>query len=226
MTLMTYTWEDGICENAGLPMSLESVGLNSPGVKVLNFHPMNIFINGEDSKARLEFLSANRDLLHTPRDAAEPFRKQGLGARTVLQSLLEELDRRNVETLCLRELDRAFRAGRELYLRDRLRIPTSLRLEPDRLSEICGATSPKSLALLCEQQSRPECLTALMLVPVLLVVWADRKIMDWERGEVLDAAASHNILDSKRCSCNAWNSLDIIGTPTVHESSQGNFRFS
>ena len=29
----------------------------------------------------------------------------------------------------------------------------------------------------------------------------------------LDAAVSHNILDSKRCSCNAWNSLGIIATP-------------
>ncbi len=26
-------------------------------------------------------------------------------------------------------------------------------------------------------------------------------------------AAYHDILDSKRCSCNAWNSLGIIGTP-------------
>lgn len=91
------------------------------------------------------------------------------------------------------ELDRAFRADRELHLRDRLRRRNSLRFEPEKLSEICGVKNQKALALLCEQQSQPERLTALMLVPILLVVWADRKIMDWERGEIFDAAENAGI---------------------------------
>ena len=91
------------------------------------------------------------------------------------------------------ELDHAFRAGRELHLRDRLRDQKTPCLEPDKLSTVCGVKSQKALTLLSEQQSRPEHLIALMLVPVLLVVWADRKIADWERGEILDAAEAAGI---------------------------------
>jgi hypothetical protein len=90
-------------------------------------------------------------------------------------------------------LDRVFQAGREIHLRDRLRNRRTPQLEPERLSEICGLKSRNALSLLSEQQSHPECLAALMLVPVLLVIWADRKIMDWERGEILDAAEAAGI---------------------------------
>lgn len=91
------------------------------------------------------------------------------------------------------ELDRAFQAGGVLHLRDRLRNQRAPQLEPERLSEICGVKGPNALSLLSKQQSHSECLAALMLVPVLLVIRADRKIMDWERCELLDAAEATGI---------------------------------
>lgn len=113
MTLLTYVWEDGICENAGLPMRPGCVSLDSPGLKVLNFHPMNVFINGEDAQARLDFLKENPDLLHCPRQEADRHRRTGAGAGRLLEQLLGDLCAAGCQFLPLRELVAAFRQATE-----------------------------------------------------------------------------------------------------------------
>lgn len=89
LVLLTYSWEDGICENAGLPLTMDSVDLDSPGLKILNFHPMNVFLNGPDPSTRLSFLRDNPDLLRCPAEVAARYRRSGPGAETVLRGVLE-----------------------------------------------------------------------------------------------------------------------------------------
>ena len=69
--------EDGISENAGIPLKLSEIVTNLPGIKVFNFHPMNIYINGHNSEARLNFLKENPDLLNTSAKVADNFRHDG-----------------------------------------------------------------------------------------------------------------------------------------------------
>ncbi|MCH7871302.1 MAG: hypothetical protein IID33_06340 [Planctomycetes bacterium] len=109
MVLFTYTWEDGICENARLPMRLSSLDLDSPGMKIINIHPMNVYINGSDARARLTFLQENPDLLDCPQSVAETYRQRGDGAESVLTALLERLARQRRATLKLKDVATAFK---------------------------------------------------------------------------------------------------------------------
>lgn len=108
MLLLTYTWEDGICENAGLPMRLDSIDLHSPGLKIINFHPMNIYINGRDASARLTFLKENPDLLNCAMDAAGKYRCSGDGAEKVLVDLLDFLSSNSCQMLRVRDILSAY----------------------------------------------------------------------------------------------------------------------
>src|SRR5262249_37706669 len=94
LTLLPYFWDDGICENAGDEVSLESIKLESPGVKILNFHPMNVYINGPNAEARLKFMSEVGPLLSCPEPVAQNHRVSGAtGAQRVLEGLLEKVRR-------------------------------------------------------------------------------------------------------------------------------------
>ncbi len=108
LILLSYTWEDGICENSELPMRLGSIDLASPGIKIINFHPMNIYINGSTSQPRLRFLRENPDLLNCPQPVADMYRCQGDGAETVLRDLLAYLVDKHVRLLRVKDLAWAY----------------------------------------------------------------------------------------------------------------------
>jgi hypothetical protein len=108
-------WEDGICENAGEEMSIRSMKLDTPGLKVVNFHPMNVFINGPTAAARLRFINSVRPLLDCPEHVARQHRQAGdTGAERALEGLLTRIKRDGFTVRPLREFERAFaqfRAG-------------------------------------------------------------------------------------------------------------------
>ena len=110
MTLLTYMWEDGVCENAGHAMEVGSIDLDSPGLKIVNFHPMNVFINGSDGSARREFMNTITDLRECPRELADKHRHVGPGAGDVLRGLLTALSDRGVEFATVGEMVGAFRS--------------------------------------------------------------------------------------------------------------------
>ena len=104
MTLLSYFWEDGICENSDIPLSLSEINIDSPGIKVFNFHPMNIYINGHNSQARTNFLKKNIDLLNTPEEIASKFRKEGLGASNLIHELLDFCMSNNIKVVSVKEI--------------------------------------------------------------------------------------------------------------------------
>lgn len=109
MLLLTYMWEDGICENSNLPVALESIDIQSPGLKIINFHPMNVYINGPTSAARLGFLRENPDLLNCSQDAAESHRCTGeQGAERALVRLLEHLSANSCRMLRVKDVANAY----------------------------------------------------------------------------------------------------------------------
>ncbi len=113
MTLLPYMWEDGVCENQGLTPAAATIDLVSPGLKIMNFHPMNAFINCATRDDRVAFQRANPNLLNTPQEKARPFQRAGDGAGRALEDLCRILERERVETACVRDLAAAF--PRRLY---------------------------------------------------------------------------------------------------------------
>jgi hypothetical protein len=110
LVLLTYCWEDGICENAGMPMRLESIELDRPGMKIVNFHPLNVYLNAPDAGPRLRMLEEHGDLLNCPQETADRYRCTGDGAQGVLVRLLEALRERGVQTGQLQDLAAAYKA--------------------------------------------------------------------------------------------------------------------
>ena len=109
MVLLTYTWEDGIAENAGLALEVGSIDLESPGLKILNFHPVNVFLNGSDSRPRLELMREVERISECPRKTAERFRSPGAaGAGHALRAVLDLVRERGVRLVPLREVADAF----------------------------------------------------------------------------------------------------------------------
>ena len=109
MVILPYLWEDGICENAGMDMSIDNINLTEPGLKIINFHPMNIYINGRDASARQSFLKANPDLLNCSIAQADKYRQNGPGARDVLIDLIKFAKQRGVQFCKLNEVVTAFK---------------------------------------------------------------------------------------------------------------------
>jgi hypothetical protein len=78
-------------------------------LKIINFHPMNVYINGPSSSARLAFLRENPDLLNCTADAAAPHRCTGdWGAEQALISLLRHLNDNSCRMLRVQDVERAY----------------------------------------------------------------------------------------------------------------------
>jgi hypothetical protein len=108
MTLLSYSWEDGFAVEGKMPSTLESIDLETPGLKILNFHPFNVYMNFADTNEKSRFQKDNPDLGNCPVEIAEKYRTGGNGAGMVLENLLESLHKRNVKTATLRELSNAY----------------------------------------------------------------------------------------------------------------------
>ena len=111
LTLVPYSWEDGICENAGDEVGIDSISLDAPGLKVANFHPMNVFINGPTAEARLNFIRGCGPLLNCPEEHAREHRlNEETGAERALEGLLERIRRDGLIAKPLSQLHDAFKA--------------------------------------------------------------------------------------------------------------------
>jgi len=116
MVLLTYGWEDGVCEKAKLPMKLDSIDLKSPGIKIFNFHPVNVFLNGKDSSTKMKFLSSIDRLTDCPEDLVEKFRCNGNeGADIVLNDLLKFISSNNHKTLRIKDLVNSYKLFLDIH---------------------------------------------------------------------------------------------------------------
>ena len=108
MVLLTYAWEDGICENSGFKMEIP---FNGPGVKIFNFHPLNVYINGPDAAGRHELLQKAPSLLDCSEQLARGFRNKDStpGAQYALKQLLDGVMTSGIETDRMGDLVNAFR---------------------------------------------------------------------------------------------------------------------
>jgi hypothetical protein len=83
---------------------LKALALDSPGLKVIGFHPNVVFCN----LSEMADYEAMRPIYHDP-DKLLKHRRPGRGARTLLLELLDSLAQRNVGALTLSAMDAQFR---------------------------------------------------------------------------------------------------------------------
>ncbi|MFN9279795.1 MAG: hypothetical protein ACK6DW_08660 [Betaproteobacteria bacterium] len=108
---MSYVWEDGIHVDVGEPLELSRIPLDSPGLKVLNVHPMLIYLNAQDDHLRRRLTKGIADLTTVPRSHFESHLHSGYGLRDLYRDLLAELKRRGVCTVFARDVAAAVRKG-------------------------------------------------------------------------------------------------------------------
>lgn len=99
---MCYCWEDGMHADMKLPMTIEEVRLDTPGLKILNVHPILMYLNAPDDDWRRRVTKPYTDLTKAPKADLEPHIYQGYGLRSFYKDLLAHIKRRGIRTLhCL-----------------------------------------------------------------------------------------------------------------------------
>jgi hypothetical protein len=101
---MSYVWEDGIHVDVGEPLLIEKLPLDSPGLKVLNVHPLLIYLNAPDDHLRRRLCKGITDLTQVPKSYFDGHIHSGYGLRDFYRDLLIELKRRNVRTVFARDV--------------------------------------------------------------------------------------------------------------------------
>jgi len=109
MVLLTTLWEDGSTEGMGYPMRLESVNLETPGMKILAFHPLNVYLNSKTPRDRSDFLRTVGNFQQCSEETARHhYGNDGEGARGVLRETLELIRERQIDTVTARQIAESF----------------------------------------------------------------------------------------------------------------------
>ena len=102
-------------------------------------------------------------------------------------------------------LEDLFFANKDQELMAKLRGELVTEKKLEALSAASGITDPETLDMLSSNEVTPETLTAVSLIPLVAVAWADGKMEDGERAAILKAAngadvsegsASYELLES------------------------------
>ncbi len=103
MTRFSYMWEDGIHLDLGLELNFDRVNLHLPGLKILNVHPILIFLNSTSDDHRRSVTCRYKDLTIAPyaEVAADVNRERGIG--DLWRDLLRYLSDNGIHTHRLRD---------------------------------------------------------------------------------------------------------------------------
>lgn len=98
MARFPYFWEDGIHLDMKFPLDWDEIRLDAPGLKVLNVHPILIYLNCESDDDRRRVVRKHKDLTQVERGDLDPFVRRERGIGDVWSDLLEMLAARGVRT--------------------------------------------------------------------------------------------------------------------------------
>jgi hypothetical protein len=104
MSRFSYFWEDGIHLDMGLPLSWKSIRLNTPGLKIINIHPMLIYLNSKTDDHRRSVTSQYRDLTQAPKGEVDCYRNKSPGIKDLWESLLLKISQEGIRTHTLNQL--------------------------------------------------------------------------------------------------------------------------
>jgi hypothetical protein len=98
-----YCWEDGLHLDLHPTFDFSGIRLNTPGMKILNVHPIAVFLNPLSEAMRKPITNRYNDLTCAPRDELQQDVFSGVGIATLWKALLDWLVEHNIRTHCLRD---------------------------------------------------------------------------------------------------------------------------
>ena len=101
---ISYFWEDGIHCDKKIPFKIEELMLQLPGLKVLNVHPVLIYLNAPDDNYRREVTKQYTDLTKMRYSDVKDKVYQGYGIRSLYIDVLNFIKEKQVETFHLAKL--------------------------------------------------------------------------------------------------------------------------
>lgn len=102
----SYMWEDGIHADTNQPWEIDSIGLHTPGLKILNVHPILIYLNCPDDNYRREVTKSYSDLTKASYNDLKKQIYPGYGFRSFYKDILSYLANKNLSTHLLKEAAR------------------------------------------------------------------------------------------------------------------------
>jgi hypothetical protein len=99
-----YTWEDGIHLDLNLPLNIEQLDFNSPGLKVFNVHPMLIYLNAPSDELRRRLTRGIKDLTVAPEHLFSSHVFNGYGVQSFYKDFLGEIVSRKIKTIFMRDV--------------------------------------------------------------------------------------------------------------------------
>jgi hypothetical protein len=106
MVRFPYFWEDGIHMDMKFSLAWDEVRLATPGLKILNVHPILIYLNCETDDDRRRVVRPFQDLTKAKRSDLDPFIRGGRGIRNLWVELLKNLTATGVRTHLLGDVAR------------------------------------------------------------------------------------------------------------------------
>ncbi len=104
-----YIWEDGMTLNFKTNIR-KSLNIYSPGLKILDFHPLDIYLNTSNIEQRNKFKKSFSSVLNVSKLEAEKFvNKKNYGIRNFLIQILKMINTKRIKTSNFDELDYEFR---------------------------------------------------------------------------------------------------------------------
>ncbi|MBL4618133.1 MAG: hypothetical protein JKY46_10585 [Robiginitomaculum sp.] len=104
MVRIPYFWEDGIHCDMNLPWTLDQLPIHCAGLKVINFHPMALYLNSPTESHRRSVVGNYSDLTIAPFSVLEKQRFHGTGAFTYFKMILDMLVEQRVNCDLMSEL--------------------------------------------------------------------------------------------------------------------------
>ncbi|MGC1310345.1 MAG: hypothetical protein WA885_24205 [Phormidesmis sp.] len=104
LTKLCYLWEDGIHLDMGLPFNWNSICLHTPGLKVLNVHPILMYLNSPSEDHRRSVTSQYSDLTIAKKADLDLQVNTGYGIRNVWIEVLQLIHSQGIKTHLLKEV--------------------------------------------------------------------------------------------------------------------------
>jgi hypothetical protein len=112
LTRIPYVWGDASHLGAGGPFEVSALPLGTPGLKVLNFHPLLLALNAEAPGRYGAFKAACASLERATLADLEPHVFAGRGLRSLFEAVLDAIADRGLQTYTLSEVAAALAAAR------------------------------------------------------------------------------------------------------------------
>lgn len=100
----SYVWEDGIHLDMNFPFNWDKVNLHTPGIKIINVHPILMYLNSDTEEHRRSVTRRYKDLTIATKSEIDPDVNHSQGIKNVWLELLKLIQVKQIRTHNLTEL--------------------------------------------------------------------------------------------------------------------------